>query len=37
MIVIDTDGKFTAGFIDTCGAPWHANIYVNFQKIFKWP
>ncbi len=30
-------GKFAAGVVDTGGAPWHANISVNFWKIRKDP
>jgi hypothetical protein len=37
--VIDTSGNFATGILDNGGAPWFANISVNFWNIrngFKW-
>ncbi len=34
-IVVDTDGKFATGVVDTGGASWLANITVNFRKNSK--
>jgi hypothetical protein len=28
--------KFATGVVDTCGAPWLANISANFRKNLKW-
>ncbi len=33
--VVDTAGKFATGVVDTGGAPWLANISVNFLKKFE--
>jgi hypothetical protein len=33
--VVDTVGKFATGVVDTGGAPWLANISVNFRKNLK--
>jgi hypothetical protein len=33
--VVDTGGKFATGVVDTCGAPWLANISANFRNNSK--
>jgi hypothetical protein len=35
--VVDTNGNFPTGVIDTGGAPWLANISANFQKVRNAP
>ncbi len=35
--VVDTGGKIATGVVDTGGAPWPANISVNFRKNLEWP
>ncbi len=34
-VVVDTDGKFATGVVDTGGASWLANISANFRKNLK--
>ncbi len=35
--IVDSSGKFSTCVIDTCRAPWLANISAKFLKKLKWP
>jgi hypothetical protein len=35
--IVDTGGQFGTGVVDTGGAPWLANISVNFRKNLNDP